>query len=87
MYLTPFQGHTWPLDVSGMPPDVRIEYRSQTAASGSSLLNLYKGTGALYVIKHVAITFCILLYKHINIVVKRESFLYRLQGDSLGAMI
>jgi len=47
---------------------------SQTATPGSSLSNLYKGTGALYVTKHVAITFCILLYKHINIAVKRESF-------------
>lgn len=50
-------------------------------------MSLYKGTGALYVTKHVAITFCILLYKHINIAVKRESFLYRLHGDSLGAMM
>jgi len=22
-----FKGYTWPLDVSGMPPDMRIEYR------------------------------------------------------------
>jgi len=22
-----FRGYTWPLDVSGMPPDVRMEYR------------------------------------------------------------
>jgi len=69
-----YKGYTWPLDVSGMPPDVRIEYRVADGGLGCSLLNLYKGTGALYVIKHVAITFCILSYTYISLAVERRSF-------------